>query len=394
VVKGESEAGGPYGFSEIEVAALELRANGEADAEIAERLNLTSEALADCWARITSATGVERKDDAVIRYLLGRIEDFEARWAEVRDVDSRRPPLELEKESGAYFERMLRALREGVVATDLRGSVVYYNPRFAAMCDLADGAGLGRPLQDLFVSGTALASQVESWQRGLASHGDYEVTTRDGRRRWLRFCGAIAENEFGEQTGLVVTVLDVTSRKRLDEALRKALAERDLGRRHLEGVLEAFPLGIAVYARDGELVRANRSMLSLWGQKGMRLPSDSDLQEMDCRWESNRRLVRSVEWITRRLLAGEERVSAPPMSFQRPDRSRLTVQSAGVALRETDGPVAGAVVISIDLTDHAQAARGYGADSARLVEWVESLGQSETAGPREDSPTEAAIADE
>lgn len=128
--------------------------------------------------------------------------------------------LELIKTEKKY-EELLTNIGEGVAIVDKDGIIVYANPAaeniFAAMPnDL-----LGKNFNDMIVSSYKLP-KPHLYKGNITNKNSYEIDVKrnDGQLRNLLITSTIRYNQKGEQIGTFVIFRDLTSKKRINEALK------------------------------------------------------------------------------------------------------------------------------------------------------------------------------
>jgi PAS domain S-box-containing protein len=372
-------------LSDRELEIVERASTGATDAMIADELGLRPAALEKCWATILLKLHAQSRSEAIASYASGHAQRIAEVDTQLRaEVEELRSALERFALSAELQGSVLDHVGEGVAITDRAGIVVFSNIRFASMLGLRPGEVLGRLLYDLVGRAEAygLRQDLEVGNFGGAAEHEVDYVSTDGRRRQLKFSAVASPRAEAEGGGMVVVVADVTQRKRLESALQRALAQSEERRRHLEAVLEIMPIGVALYAIGGEVVRANSRMRALWGPRVARLPTTEELAMIDCRWSSSGEPVEKTGWATRRVLAGEETATSMDVTISGEDGCRRRILSAAAAIHGEGGTVTGAILASVDVS-HAYVGEATETDSsgfvldaqmARLVEIVESLG--------------------
>jgi PAS domain S-box-containing protein len=149
----------------------------------------------------------------------------------------------------------------------------------------------------------------------------------------------------------------------LQNAERRAMesaqeAERE--RRHLDALLEAAPVGIALVDINGKLIRDNPANRILWGESH---PAPKNVDEFD-EWkgwwadhsEKHGRILQPEEWALARALRGEEvpRDVVEIEPFGMPG-VRKTMLNCGAPVRDSEGRIIGSVVAQMDITDQVRA---------------------------------------
>jgi two-component system, NtrC family, sensor kinase len=141
----------------------------------------------------------------------------------------------------------------------------YDEPRLLIADAIVDGlplAELQQQLADVQASSlVAGALEKEAWFGNLGSEG-----------RWLNFTAAPLRNAQGEVTGAIVTLQDVSQRRRTEEELTRRLellvdersAELAASARAMDAFIDNAPIGV-VYADRGRVLRSNRRMAEIFG---------------------------------------------------------------------------------------------------------------------------------
>jgi PAS domain S-box-containing protein len=128
--------------------------------------------------------------------------------------------------------RMLASLAPvGVYLCDLMGHCTYANPRWCEMAGLSPEAALGNG----WVQGLHPEDRdkiLAHWAQMVASEGhwalEYRFQTPDGRVTWVHGLAAAQRDASGKVVGYVGVNTDITERKRDEDEIRRALAERDV----------------------------------------------------------------------------------------------------------------------------------------------------------------------
>jgi signal transduction histidine kinase len=148
-----------------------------------------------------------------------------------------------------------------VLFLDLDGKIKRFSPAATRLLNLLD-SDLGRPLRHLQFADQILLEDVEqAIDRQVPAEKD--VHTRDGRfylRRVLPYCAADLR-----MAGVVVTLVEITARKRAEAALAELNAALERRVQERTGALETA---------QAELARSHESLRSLWA----RLLSAEDLE--------------------------------------------------------------------------------------------------------------------
>jgi PAS domain S-box-containing protein len=132
--------------------------------------------------------------------------------------------------SEELFRSAAHGLRDGLVIIDFDGHALFANPAALRLAALAHGT----PMRGLNVmafihedSRATAASDLAKMREGaLGLLGEYRLVTADGTERWVEGHGAPIVFE-GTRADLV-SLRDITDRKRVDADLRKSLREKEM----------------------------------------------------------------------------------------------------------------------------------------------------------------------
>jgi PAS domain S-box-containing protein len=179
--------------------------------------------------------------------------------AELRDIRSR-------------MEAALAAGAIGTWAWDIPNDRFYADPSLARIFDVPLSAVAGGPLAGLMGSihpddrdrvGRLVGRAVEDGGRYEA---DYRVTDGEGGWRWVNARGQVERDEAGAAVRFPGVVIEVTDRKRAEEALDRVTAESDRRTRLYEAVLSSTPDLAYVWGLDHRFTYVNEGLLRMWGK--------------------------------------------------------------------------------------------------------------------------------
>ena len=130
-----------------------------------------------------------------------------------------------EKEGTRFHARLLNTIGHAVIATDLQDRVIYWNNAAAQLCGWSKEEATGRRLKELAAC-EALWTQAEEirseLQSGRACSGEFVVRRKDGATISVIGAATPLLDEEGGPVGMVGVWMDVTERKRAEEALGKS----------------------------------------------------------------------------------------------------------------------------------------------------------------------------
>jgi len=137
------------------------------------------------------------------------------------------------RESERRFAATLSSIGDAVIATDARTRITFMNPVAQTLTGWSQQEATGLPLPDVFrIVNEHTGQKVEDPAAkvlrlgtviGLANHT--VLLTRDGRDLPIDDCGAPIVDDAGGITGTVIIFRDMTERRQVEDALRKAQAD-------------------------------------------------------------------------------------------------------------------------------------------------------------------------
>ena len=160
----------------------------------------------------------------------------------------------------------------GTWAWDVPNDRFYGDPSLARIFAIPLSAVAGGPIAGLMDSihpddrnrvGGLVNRAVEAGGRYEA---DYRVTDGAGGWRWVNARGQIERDEAGKAVRFPGVVIEVTDRKRAEEALDRVTAESERRTRLYEAVLSSTPDLAYVWGLDHRFTYANEGLLRMWGK--------------------------------------------------------------------------------------------------------------------------------
>jgi PAS domain S-box-containing protein len=263
-----------------------------------------------------------------------------------RDVTEQKRAEKLARETAELNRQIIASAGEGIVVYDRSLRCVVWNPYLEKMTGIAAEAAIGKTFRELIPSDVHSVDPEVELKRALLGHTitvpDEELPTKSGMR-WVSSRKGPLRDAQGEITGVIVTVQDVTERKRAEEALR---ASEDRYR----ALYESSPVGVCwVETRTGRFLGVNPKYCEITGR------SEQDLLSRDFLSITHPNdLARSLEKRDQ-LLNGEMQHYQMGKRYLRPDGSERWVELNAVAIcDEGEKPVWHMAIVQ-DITDRKEA---------------------------------------
>lgn len=176
-------------------------------------------------------------------------------------------------------------------------------------------------------------------QRGeqVASRYDLKIITKSGEERYASFGATLIE--YKGMPAILASVVDITERKRGEEALRQS---EELYRT----LIAASPDAIAVADPTGCLTLASRKAVELFHIQ----PENDAIGRSFMEWIAPQDQLRAERAFRRLLTAGE--TLSEELELQRDDGTLFKAEVNASPIRSSDGAVGGAIGIIRDITEY------------------------------------------
>jgi PAS domain S-box-containing protein len=136
-----------------------------------------------------------------------------------------------------FSAHLLDSVENAVIATDAENRITYWNAFAATLYGWQAEDALGRKFREVLpISDPSAAEVIDGVRHGGAWEGDIEVRRRDGSRLivFARVSAIRSADGTGRPSGLIGVTVDVTERRRAEDALREAFErEKEVSRRLL-----------------------------------------------------------------------------------------------------------------------------------------------------------------
>lgn len=186
----------------------------------------------------------------------------EERFAIIFFDISKQKVLERELQEQLHFlQNLIDSIPTPAFYRDMDGRFQFCNEAFRNALGLSSAAIIGHSLYNVLPKD--LADKYREMDLTLLSTSgvqcyDWEFQYADGNRHDVIFNKAPLANSKGEQNGVVGTMIDITQRKKAQEALRKS-EER------CKKIFSQSPIGIALYNFEGILIEMNGVCKNIFG---------------------------------------------------------------------------------------------------------------------------------
>jgi PAS domain S-box-containing protein len=304
--------------------------------------------------------------DGSVRWMEGSVTNFlddpdvRAVVAHFRDITERKRSEDGLRRNEALFRAVIEKSTEVMSLTTADGATRYLTPSAWRLLGWTPDEMGTRTLRDQVIPEdrarivTELDHLVRSGARDMSM--EFRVQHRDGTIRWIESSGTNLLDDPNVQA-IVGNYRDITARKRSEDSASRALLEAELGRRRLESVLAALPVGVWIADLDGQLVQSNPAASRIWGGRAPHAKDPSEYGVYKGFWPTTGRALRPEDWALSRMFATGETIVAEAVDIERFDGTRGHVLTSTAPIVDEQGGMIGGVVVLLDVTEAHEAAR-------------------------------------
>lgn len=173
-----------------------------------------------------------------------------------RDVTERR-----RVEDALHFQALLLdTVEQSIIATDLEGKIIYWNKYAEDLFGWKVEEVIGRSIVGVTTPGNnEKAKEIMSeLLKGKRWSGEFTLQRRDGTAFPAYVSDVPIYNSEGNITGIVGVAVDLTERRKAEEALRESQAR-------MQKALSTESVGVLFLRLDGRLTDANEALLKMSG---------------------------------------------------------------------------------------------------------------------------------
>ncbi|HEY7126976.1 MAG TPA: PAS domain S-box protein [Ktedonobacterales bacterium] len=279
---------------------------------------------------------------------------------------------------------LFNTLPAAVGMVDAQGKFLEKTPACKALW--GEGAPIPRDISDYegaraWWPDTGQPLAVKDWaltralkQGEVITRKEVEIETADGERKFVLDSASPIRDETGEVIGAVGILQDITERKRLEKALRKAEHESAARACQLEAVFEAMTDAVLVFDTNTRIVQRNAAdrQLFAFDTEPETLAERRALVHLR---DENRQPIPEERLATLRALKGELLTdpNVPDMLVRTTRGEDTLINVTAAPLRNGDGNVIGGIMVMRDITERRQLEREIGRRARELEVIFETI---------------------
>jgi len=163
-------------------------------------------------------------------------------------------------ESEKKYRHLIETLQEGIWAIDEKSNTTFINPKMFEMLGYTQEEMIGKHLFSFMDErGVELAKEnLDRRKRGIREQHDFEFITKSGKRITTTLETAPLTDDRGRYSGALAGVIDITQRKRAEEALRSSEEK-------FRSIIEQSSDGIVLTDDRGKVIEWNRGAERIMG---------------------------------------------------------------------------------------------------------------------------------
>jgi len=191
------------------------------------------------------------------------IEGAVLNFVEISTLKRIQAELESDRSHLQFKSTLLNAIGEAVIATDLRGKILYWNEAAERIYGWKSSEVIGKDILEVTPDEESQAHAIEimaALKAGKTWSGEFFVRHRVGNQFPVRVTNTPILNEQGDLTGIIGVSRDITLRKITEESLRKS---NELAR--LAVVVRDSRDAITVQELDGRIIAWNPAAAKIFG---------------------------------------------------------------------------------------------------------------------------------
>jgi PAS domain S-box-containing protein len=261
------------------------------------------------------------------------------------------PALDIEQLYTAIFDHSPYALS---LTKMPEGTLVSVNEAFLKLFGFSRQAVIGKTSVELEISDAASRTMVaEEFQKYGAVH-ELECTRKKKNGELLTLSISLSWINLGGEKYVITTIRDLTDTKLAEQALEATHLQADSGRKRLQAVMEALPVGVAILDAHGGNLEANHAFELVWGGPRPQVSSVEDYTIFKAWWADSDQPVKPEEWASAQAVQKGLTVTGQVMKIQKFNGTFAYIHNNAAPIFDAQGNIAGCAVAIQEITQFKQ----------------------------------------
>ena len=278
------------------------------------------------------------------------------------DITERRRVEETLRDSEQKLRVMFESMTDAVVLTDLNGVVLDVNTSVCKTFGYSKDELIGLNSfnvvapEDKERAATSFARVMDTSEIGVVH--EYKILDKNGRRISAEINANMLSDIAGKPYGLLVVIRDVTSRKLVEEALRKSEQELRL-------MFQSIKDGIFVVGLDGNVMEVNAGVEKITGYSQEQLIGKSGLDHIFPGFKEN------AVGMLGKVVAEGGTISSVELPIRTAEGEITEVEANASVLRDISGNPIGLIGVVRDISERKNAERALSLSEKRYRDLYE-----------------------
>ncbi len=249
-------------------------------------------------------------------------------------------------ESEELFRTVFQQAAVGMAQLLPEGRYVRVNPRLAEILGYDPRELEGRFFREITHPDDLGLQDAKLAEISAGKSDTFEIEKRffhrSGSVVWARLYSRAVRHPDGAVKYLITSIVDITERRRTEEALRRR-------ERQLQQIFEILPIGLWFVDRDGTLLRGNPAGVRIWGAEPKVPMSEYGVFKA---WRlPERQPVEAGDWALARTIRDGATIVDELLEIEAFDGRKKTILNYTAPILDAEGRVDGAIVANLDISD-------------------------------------------